>query len=442
MRKLFILFSVLVITAILLTACGSSAGNNKAELTASGTITADEVKISAEVAGKVKSINVHESDLVTAGQELLVLDDALIQSQIASADAAITTAKAGVLAAEANAASAVLALKQVVNSRQQLDTTAQINLWKKPNLDEIETPEWYFTPDERTAAAKTEMDIAAAAFQKEQDNLAQVVKTINLPELSEMLERVALADEAYRNARNVRVASNNAATQQDLDEASKDLIDLAKDELDAARTAFDILVSSTDRDNLSEARASMAIARQRYDEAVVRYNNLIYGTDALEVQTADARVKIMEAALAQAKAMEQQSEAAKQTILVQLDKTIIKAPSAGVVLTRNIEPGEMLSPGASALVIGQLERLNLIVYLPEDRYGEVFLGQDATVTVDSFAGEIFTGKVTRIADKAEFTPRNVQTQDGRKTTVFAIEIELLNPDLKLKPGMPADVSFK
>jgi HlyD family secretion protein len=62
-----------------------------------------------------------------------------------------------------------------------------------------------------------------------------------------------------------------------------------------------------------------------------------------------------------------------------------------------------------------------------------------TITADSFPGESFDGQVIRIADEAEFTPRNVQTVEGRFTTVYAVEILAPNPDHKLKPGMPADV---
>jgi hypothetical protein len=61
--------------------------------------------------------------------------------------------------------------------------------------------------------------------------------------------------------------------------------------------------------------------------------------------------------------------------------------------------------------------------------------------VDSFPGETFSGTVVYISDQAEFTPRNVQTVEGRKTTVYAIKLNVPNADLKLKPGMPADVTF-
>ena len=62
--------------------------------------------------------------------------------------------------------------------------------------------------------------------------------------------------------------------------------------------------------------------------------------------------------------------------------------------------------------------------------------------VDSFPNETFTAKVTRIADQAEFTPRNVQTAEGRATTVFAVKLAVDNAGGKLKPGMPADVYFE
>ncbi len=81
------------------------------------------------------------------------------------------------------------------------------------------------------------------------------------------------------------------------------------------------------------------------------------------------------------------------------------------------------------------------MYIPEDRYGNVRLGQMARVSVDSFPGQEFNATVARIADQAEFTPRNVQTQEGRRTTVFALELIVDDPDGRLKPGMPADVTF-
>src|SRR5512140_477014 len=119
----------------------------------------------------------------------------------------------------------------------------------------------------------------------------------------------------------------------------------------------------------------------------------------------------------------------------------ITSPIDGVVLERLIEPGELAGAGVTLMVVADLNDLTLKVYVPEDRYGQIALGQTYPVTVDSFPGQSFTGKVSHIADKAEFTPRNVQTTDSRKSTVFAITLELAESGGKLKPGMPADVHF-
>ena len=79
--------------------------------------------------------------------------------------------------------------------------------------------------------------------------------------------------------------------------------------------------------------------------------------------------------------------------------------------------------------------------MPEDRYGTIQIGQPAQVTVDSFPGRTFSGTVQRIADRGEYTPRNVQTPAGRRSVVYAVKVAVENPGGELKPGMPADVTF-
>ncbi len=119
----------------------------------------------------------------------------------------------------------------------------------------------------------------------------------------------------------------------------------------------------------------------------------------------------------------------------------VRAPLNGTVLERLVEPGEVISPGGPLLILADLNRLTLTVYVPEDRYGRIKLGQVCAVYVDSFPNYAFHGTVRYIADQAEFTPRNVQTSDSRKSTVFAVQLELDPAGGNLKPGMPADVVF-
>jgi multidrug efflux pump subunit AcrA (membrane-fusion protein) len=89
-----------------------------------------------------------------------------------------------------------------------------------------------------------------------------------------------------------------------------------------------------------------------------------------------------------------------------------------------------------------LDDLTITVYVPEDRIGQVLLGEKAKVNVDSFPGEAFGATVTYISDQAEFTPRNVETVSGRKNTVFAVKLKLDDASGRLKPGMPADITFE
>ncbi|HVN53947.1 MAG TPA: efflux RND transporter periplasmic adaptor subunit [Anaerolineaceae bacterium] len=119
----------------------------------------------------------------------------------------------------------------------------------------------------------------------------------------------------------------------------------------------------------------------------------------------------------------------------------VRSPINGVILARVVEPGEICAPGGTLFTVADLSSVTLTVYVPEARYGQINLGQTIPVTVDSFPERIFTGTVTYIADQAEFTPRNVQTVQGRKDTVYAMHLTLDNPDLALKPGMPADAEL-
>lgn len=119
----------------------------------------------------------------------------------------------------------------------------------------------------------------------------------------------------------------------------------------------------------------------------------------------------------------------------------VRTPIDGVVLVRALEPGEIAAAGSTMLVVGDLSTMTLTVYVPEDRYGQINLGQEYPVTVDSFPDQVFMGKVTHISDQAEFTPRNVQTVQGRKNTVYAVRLTIANPTFSLKPGMPADVTM-
>jgi multidrug resistance efflux pump len=209
--------------------------------------------------------------------------------------------------------------------------------------------------------------------------------------------------------------------------------------------ADDIEMAILDAD-VALATANLAIAESEYEEVK-------YGPDPDLLALAEATVKHAqdqlnlaksdpsEDELAVAQAQIDASEAALELLQVRLDMTEIVAPVDGTVLYRLVETGELAVAGSPVITLVQLDQLNLTVYLPEDNYGKVNLEDEVKVRVDSFPDQVFIAEVIRIADQAEYTPRNVQTQEGRRTTVFAIELIIFDVSGKLKPGMPADVTF-
>ncbi|MGC7878870.1 HlyD family secretion protein, partial [Desulforudis sp. 1190] len=150
-----------------------------------------------------------------------------------------------------------------------------------------------------------------------------------------------------------------------------------------------------------------------------------------------ARKEALDRAAAQVKGSQAGVDLAKSY----LEKTILKAPVGGMVIGTNFEPGEVVRQGAEVITLLNMQKLWLGTYVPENRLGEVQVGQRVEVTVDSFPDKVFAGRVTFISPRAEFTPRNVQTKEDRVRLVFKVKIFLENGQGLLKPGMPADVTF-
>ncbi|OIQ07565.1 putative efflux pump membrane fusion protein [Moorella thermoacetica] len=97
-----------------------------------------------------------------------------------------------------------------------------------------------------------------------------------------------------------------------------------------------------------------------------------------------------------------------------------------------------MNPGIPIVTLSDPADLWLAIYVPETEIGKVKVGQQAVVTVDSFPGKRFNGRVKEIAGQAEFTPKNIQTKEERVDLVFKVKIALANEEQLLKPGMPAD----
>lgn len=409
-------------------------------LTASGTVEAIEISIAPETAGKVVEVLVDEGQAVKAGDVLFRLDSTLLEAQQALAAASLDSAKSAASTAEAALATAQAQYDLTLIAALNDQKATRLADWTADNPTDFNQPGWYFNRSEQLAALAGEVAAAQDDLIKQQDNLKFVESKATSAGFLEVEKRLAQARAAFNITQAVLDKTNSTA--QDLKDAAQNTFDDAKTELEDAQKAYDDVVTTEGATDVLEARAKLAVAQERFDTANDTLRALQVGVDSPKVAAAQKTVDQAQAAADQAKTAIRQAEANLAVIAAQLAKLTIVAPADGMVLSRHLQPGEVVNPGSVVLSIGKLTDLTLTVYVPEDRYGEVSLGQQVDVAVDSFPGETFQATVTQIAAQAEFTPRNVQTVEGRKTTVFAIKLRLDDPEGKLKPGMPADVTFK
>ncbi len=405
-----------------------SAGADETALTASGFIEATQVNIAPELAGKVKEVLVEEGQPVSMNDPLLRLDPSLLTAQRA-------VASAGVDSAAAALASAQTKYDQTLQAALAAQAEQRAKDWQTAAPGEFDQPNWYIEQDAQIAAAQTEVDAAQSALEDAQTQLDKVIKRLDSADYLTAEKKLAEARIAFVIAKQVKDQAGKAFDNTGLLDAAQDYYDEALSDLEDAQEEYDDLLDTEAAEDIEYARGQVLVAQQRYDAAYARLLTLQTGAESPAVITAAKELDRAKSALAQA-------EANLALIDAQIDKLTVNAPMNGVILTRSVEPGEFVQPGATTLTIGNINELTITVYIPENRYGEISLGQTAEVTVDSFPDVTFDATVIQIADKAEFTPRNVQTVEGRSSTVFAIKLRVEDPEGTLKIGMPADVVFK
>jgi HlyD family secretion protein len=133
--------------------------------------------------------------------------------------------------------------------------------------------------------------------------------------------------------------------------------------------------------------------------------------------------------------------AQQQLTQAQMARLEILAPLTGVVQKQVAHRGEYVAPGTPILTVADPTDLKLTLYVLEGDLGRVAVGQSVGIHADAYPERVFVGAVKTIANRAEFTPRNVQTQKDRQNLVFAVTVRVPNPDGALKAGLPVDATF-
>ncbi len=411
-------------------------------LTASGTVETTEISIAPELSGKVVEVPVAEGDAVKAGDVLLRLDDTLLKAQRAVAAANVDTAKAAAQTADAAVVSAQAQYDAVLNTALNDDKANRAASWTQTKPTDFNQPSWYFNKSEQIASIQAELAAAQTAVDAARENQKFVEQKSSSSSFLDTEKRLLNARTAFQVAQDVLTRANTAVDGQDLKDEAQNSLDDAQSELSDAQKAYDDTLTTDGAKDVLKARAKLSVAQERYDTAQDKLRALQTGDQAPKVVAAQATLEQAKAAVAQAQGAVGQASANLALLDAQIGKLTVTAPADGVILTRNVEPGEVVNPGSVVLTIGRLADLTITVYVPEDLYGQLKLGQLADVKVDSFPNLTFKGTVIHISDKGEFTPRNVQTTEGRKATVYAIKLQVEDRDGNLKPGMPADVTFK
>jgi HlyD family secretion protein len=355
----------------------------RGELYYSGTIEATQSHLSFQTGGRVLNVAVKEGQAVAKDQLLAEIDPAELRSRIEQA--------------KAN-------LEKSVKNREQ----AEVLL----NVSEKTLP-----------AEESRAEASVRALVSQVDDLKAGTRT----------QEIARAKEAMLSA---------ASVMED-----------AKKNADRYETLFQKgVVSERERDAV---RLRYDTALREYERSKEAHDLSQEGSRAETIRTAEARVVEGEAVLKQARsnlgrieAARKDAEAARSVVAVnraalkqadiQLEYTLLKAPREGIITSRSVEPGEVVTPGREVLTLSDLATVDLKIFVDETEIGKVKPGQPAEVRVDTFPNKVFAGTVTFISPEGEFTPKIIQTRKERVKLVYLVKVSIANPAFELKSGMPAD----
>jgi len=469
-----IVIALVILSTIVYYAFRSLTVEAGGELKASGTIESVIVNVSPEMAGKVKEVLVEEGQFVRMGDPLLSLDDSLLAAQRTVAQSGVDSARSALLTAQSTYAMAQAQHDATLTSARAQQGAGRLTDWSSRAPNWFEQPLWYFSQDEQIDAAQLEVEAALERLAQAQAELDRVIQGLENSDFVEAEAQLSSARMGYLVAKTVRdhaqmtggkvspedvqvdippyvpstyrvkiAIAKDLSGDSDIVSSAQDALDDANAQLDAAEKAYADLLTTDAADRVLEARAALSVAQERYEVALDTLSRLQTGENSPQVNISSEAVNQADALLKQAESAVHQAEANLALLDTQIAKLVVYAPADGTVLMRNVEPGEFVQPGSVALTLADLSELTITVYVPENRLNEIKLGQQAAVTIDVASGDspVFDARIIHISDQAEFTPRNVQTVEGRSSTVFAVKLKVTDTDGKLKIGMPADVVF-
>ncbi len=240
-------------------------------------------------------------------------------------------------------------------------------------------------------------------------------------------------DESTIKVRDRQLALGLAGNRtQDIEAAKLAVLD-AQADLEQKKKDYARYQALYEKDEIPGQTRDLAVtnvtrAQATYDRAQQIHNELLEGTRKEELAVEHSNVG--------------QADQNLKMSRIRLSYTILRAPFNGVVLVRQAELGEVVSPGTPIVTLADMDHLWVRVYVPETDLGKVHWGQAVDVRTDTYPDKIYHGRISLISSEAEFTPKSVQTEKERVTLVYRVKVDVENPNRELKPGMPADAIIK
>jgi HlyD family secretion protein len=414
-------------------------------LMASGTIEANSVSVSSPRGGRLAAVLVKEGDQVAPGALVAEMDTTLSDAELAQARAGVTLAEAQLALLNAGAPPADLdvlraAIAQARASASAARTAAQDAraLVSAPGTLDVKIAGARYAVQAEGEQLKAAQANATAADLEEQ----LLGRTVRLLEDGFDVSIPGVGsrhfDAPADKMQEARLQWNLASQKQWQAHAQ---VDLASAALQSVRQALaDLRTQKADPQSLraqaNAAEAASKVADTAVATAEANLNVALAGATPEQVRGAEALVAQAEA---EVRTVQARTEQARVVAPDRIGKGAAVEP--WTVTSVVLHTGEVASPGSPIVDLANLHQLDLTLFVPEPDLGRVYLGQTVEVAVDSYPGRVFPGTVTQIANEAEFTPKNVATQQERANTVYAVKVALDNRDGALKPGMPADATF-
>ena len=214
--------------------------------------------------------------------------------------------------------------------------------------------------------------------------------------------------------------------------------DIQQAENAVKQSKINMELAERDFNRMKQLYASNTITKKQFDDTQAKYE-----LTQAQYNSAQENLKKMKnfarpEEIKQAMANLSRQKAAVDLLKKNISDSYVVSPITGFIVQKYVEKGETVAMLSSLFKVSELRTVKLVIYVSEENLGRVKLGQKADVSNDTYKNKDYKGIVIYISPEAEFTPKNIQTKDERTKLVYAVKIEIKNPDFELKPGMPAD----